>query len=465
MTHRRSLARWICCGVLCGAVFGAGCGQSLAEPESKGEALAPRPKTPLKSGENWPRWRGAGGQGIAGPTRLPQAWPEEPLQPFWIAPLGTGWSSPVVAEGRVVITDRKGGKERTAALDAETGKLVWERSHAVDFNPHDVGLRHGNGPKSTPLIDGGRVYSLGIAGWLDCLDLKTGEVVWHVNLPERFGRHERLPGGRAYVNGVDNVIVPIGVGQGAPVPLFGYTGSPALVDELLIVSVGGERGGTIMAFRAETGEVAWQALHENVSYSSPIVATVAGRKQIVVMTGPHVTGIDPQDGRVLWKHPFQIQYDESIGTPVAAGDLVIVTATSRPLTALKISEDGDEFAAKVAWENRDLTSYLSSMLILDGRVYGMNDGGEFVCVGLDDGKTAWIGGHHGYYCTPVLADSRLLCLNERGELLVIAASPEGYRELGQSRLADDETWTSPAVTGSRIYIRSKRGLHAFEFGR
>ena len=220
-----------------------------------------------------------------------------------------------------------------------------------------------------------------------------------------------------------------------------------------------------MAFRAATGEVAWQALDENVSYSSPIVATVAGRTQVVVMTGPHVVGIDPHDGRVLWRHPFQIQYDESIGTPVAAGDLVIVTATGQPLTALRISAQGDACQATVAWENDYLTSYLSSMLIRDGHVYGMNDGGEFACISLSDGKTVWIDGNHGYYCTPVLADSRLLGLNERGDLLVLEASPAGYRKLGQSRLADDATWTSPAVTGSRIYIRSKQGLRAFDFGR
>ncbi|HEX5500762.1 MAG TPA: PQQ-binding-like beta-propeller repeat protein, partial [Thermomicrobiales bacterium] len=348
-------------------------------------------------------------------------------------------------------------------FDADTGKRLWERSHPVDFDPHDVGARHGNGPKATPIVRDGRIYSLGIAGWLECLDFKDGSVVWQVNLPERFGAHEALPGGRAFVNGTENVIVPIGAGQGAPVPLFGYTGSPAFVDDLLVCSVGGRRGGTIMAFRAATGEPAWKALDENVSYSSPIVAEIGGTKQVVAMTGPHVVGLDPADGRVLWRHPFQIQYDESIGTPVADNEYVLFTATGRPLTALRISRDGDEWRKSVAWENRDLTSYLSSMLIHDGHVYGMNDGGELACVRLSDGKTMWIEGHHGYYCTPVLAGSRLFCLNERSDLLLVGADPQRYRTFGQSRLADDEAWTSPAIVGSRIYIRSKRGLRAFDF--
>ncbi|HUY87292.1 MAG TPA: PQQ-binding-like beta-propeller repeat protein [Pirellulales bacterium] len=474
----RAIACWICTLGLLAA--GPGCGQGRAAPQGNSRAsnagsnaaqvraserLAARPATPLEPGQSWPGWRGPGGQGVAGKTQLPETWPEEAPSPFWRAALGTGWSSPVVAGGRVVITDRQDGTERTLAFDAETGELVWERTHPVDFDPHEVGARHGNGPKSTPLVRDDRVYCLGIAGWLECLDLKDGSVIWQVNLPAQFGARQALRGGRAYVNGTENVIVPVGEGQGAPVPLFGYTGSPTFVDDLLVCSVGGASGGTIMAFHAKTGEVAWKSLRENVSYSSPIVAEVAGKRQIVVMTGPHVVGLDPADGRPLWKHPFQIQYDESIGTPVAHGEFVLFTATSRPLTALRISREGDGWRKQVAWENLELTSYLSSMLIHEGHVYGMNDGGEFACVRLADGKTVWVEGHHGYYCTPVLAGSRLLCLNERGQLLLVAASPEGYRELGQSKLTDGPTWTSPAVVGSRLYIRSDKELRAFDFGR
>lgn len=479
----RALACSIC--ALIPLAAGPGCGQGRAAPRGNrpaaaasaaaaperaaestaAEELAARPPKPLEPGESWPGWRGPGGQGIAGQTQLSETWPAGAPKPFWRAPLGTGWSSPVVAGGRVVVTDRQQGQERTLAFDAETGELAWERSHSVDFDPHEVGAQHGNGPKSTPIVRDGRVYSLGIAGWLECLELQDGGIVWQVNLPERFGARQSLADGRAYVNGTRNVIVPVGEGQGAPVPLFGYTGSPTFVDDLLVLSVGGASGGTIMAFDVKTGEPAWKSLSENVSYSSPIVAEVAGKRQIVVMTGPHVVGLDPADGRLLWKHPFQIQYDESIGTPVAHGDLVLFTATGRPLTALRISREGNEFSERIAWENRDLSSYLSSMLVHEGHVYGMNDGGELGCLRLADGKTVWLEGSHGYYCTPVLAGSRLLCLNERGSLLLVAASPEGYRELGQSKLADGFTWTSPAVVGSRLYARSGKDLRAFDFGQ
>ncbi len=413
---------------------------------------------------DWPCWRGPTRQGIAAAASLPKdkQWPAGSLAPLWEVKLGDGWSSPVVAQGRVFVTDRLGDTERVLAFDAQTGRELWTRSDPVSFDPHQVGARHGNGPKSTPAVSQGRVYSLGIAGRLLCLDAKSGRLVWQVNLPEKYGEHRPLPGGRARVIGTECVLVPIGKGEGAPAPLFGYTGSPLVTDSLVVCSVGGARGGTIMAFDSQSGQEVWRSLHENVSYSSPIAATLGGVEQVVVMTGPEIVGLDLATGRKLWGHPFQIQYDESISTPVAAGGYVLATGDGHPLTALRIDRKNGRWSADVAWQNRDLSSYLSSMIVHQGHVYGMNDGGEFACLRLDDGKTLWIEGHHGYYCTPVLAGERLVCLNERGELQVLAATPEKYRSVAAIRLTDRATWTSPAIVGRRIFIRGDKQLRAFE---
>jgi hypothetical protein len=186
---------------------------------------------------------------------------------------------------------------------------------------------------------------------------------------------------------------------------------------------------------------------------------------VVVMTGPRVVGLDLADGGLLWSHPFQIPYDESISTPAVADDLVLVTADRHPLTALRITRAGHGWHKEVAWTNEILSSYLSSMLVYEGHVYGMNDGGELACVRLSDGKTLWTGGSHGYYCSPVLAGRRLLGLNEQGELAVVAAEPAGYRPLGLSKLARGGAWTMPAVVGSRIYVRSGEGLDCFDLGQ
>jgi outer membrane protein assembly factor BamB len=432
--------------VLCGLVLA----RSLAAAE------------PATAAVDWPQWRGLGGKASIAVTQLADPWPAGPLKRVWHAPLFSGWSSPVVAGGKVFITDRTGPTERVLAFDAASGKELWKRETEVDFDPHQVGRRHGRGPKATPLVDGDRVYTVGIAGRLACLNTKNGELIWEVNYPAQFGAREPLADGRAIVNGTENVIVPVGKGIGAPVPLFGYTGSPTLSGKMLITPVGGERAGTIMAFDKLTGAVIWKSLNENVSYSSPVIAEIGGTPQVVVMTGPRVVGLAVNDGKLLWSHPFQISYDESIATPAVAGDLVLVTATGKPLTALRIRRDGTAWKKDVAWTNQMLSSYLSSMVVDREFVYGMNDGGEFSCLRLSDGNTQWTGGTHGYYCSPILAGGRLFGLNENGSLAVLFAGPAGYKELGLSQLVKAETWTTPAVVGSRIFIRSGEGLDCFE---
>jgi outer membrane protein assembly factor BamB len=454
----RCVSHCIACVIACGLL-----GSMMVKPAlgaAPDEKVGPQP-----AASAWPQWRGPMGRAVLTDTALPAPWPAQPLREVWHARLGTGWSSPVVVDGRVFITDRQGAVERVLAFDADSGRELWQKSHAVDFDPHPVGRRHGNGPKATPLVSNGKVYAVGIAGRLDCLRAADGEIVWQLDYPAQFGARQTLPGGRARVNGTENVIVPVGKGQGAPVPLFGYTGSPTISGELLITPVGGQNAGTIVAFQRDTGRVAWKTLDENVSYSSPVVAEIGGKTQVVAMTGPRVVGLDAADGALLWSHPFQVQYDESISTPAIAGDTVLVTATGRPLTALRISRDGNKYKKQVAWTNEILSSYLSSMVTSGEHVYGMNDGGEFSCLRLSDGKILWTGGNHGYYCSPILAGRRLLALNERGSLAVLAADPAGYQELGASQLATGETWTMPAIVGSRIYVRSGDGLACFDLQR
>ena len=169
------------------------------------------------------------------------------------------------------------------------------------------------------------------------------------------------------------------------------------------------------------------------------------------MTGPRVVGLSAGDGKLLWSHPFQIQYDESISTPAVANDLVLITATGRPLTALRITRDGKKWNKQVAWTNNILSSYLSSMVVEAAHVYGMNDGGEFSCLNAADGKALWTGGNHGYYSSPIVIGKRLLAPQRAGAVGdSFDTDPGGFKELGASQLGASETWTMPAVVGSRI---------------
>jgi outer membrane protein assembly factor BamB len=422
-----------------------------------GETSAPKPS-------DWPAWRGAKRDGAAIEAALPRAWPTE-VKPLWTAATAEGWSSPIVVDGRVFITDRTDRRERTAAYGADDGRLLWEQFREVAFETHPVGRRHGNGPKATPVYADGRVYSLGIAGRLTAFTAAEGREVWSRFFPAEFSAQIAYGGNDAQVNDDVDVTVPIGEGRGGNVPLFGYTGSPIIDGERLITSVGGARGGTVMAFDKNSGAVLWKSLNESLSYSSPIVADLAGIRQVVVGTGPRMVGLDVRDGRLLWSFEYQNDHDETIGTPVTLGDLVIITAVGRPLTAHRIVRSGDACRADEVWRNDEMTSYLSSAIVVGKHVYAMNDGGEWQCLDPADGRSLWHGGAHGYYTTPVAADGRLLSLNERGTLLVMGADPAGFRQEAMLRLTSEATWTSPAVVGSRLYVRSKAQLACFEFGR
>ena len=457
-----SSALLIALGLCCSAT--PACGQAPTIEK----LAAPSDPATLPRGEDWTQWRGPRSNGLAMQTALPSAWPKAAPEPRWVAPLGEGWSSPIVAAGRVYVLDRKAELERVAAYDADTGKLAWERTNPVDFDPHQVGRRHGNGPKGTAAFADGYVYTVGIAGWMQCLKVDNGELVWKHYFPEEFADPVPLPDSRAYVVGEDHVIVPIsdgpgGIKRGAQVPLFGYTGSPLVFGEFVIAATGGVRGGTITAFDRKTGKVAWHALRENVSYSSPVVAEIGGVKQVIVATGPRLVGLELATGKLLWDVPYQNQYDETIGTPVVAGDHVLLTAVGRPLSAWRIARDtAGGFAATELWRNEDFSSYLSSVIVVGDYVYGMNDGGEWNCAKLSDGKTIWRGGSHGYYTTPIVAENRILALNERGTLDVVAANPAKYEPIASLHLAKDATWSTPAIVADRLYIRSKSALLCFE---
>ena len=247
----------------------------------------------------------------------------------------------------------------------------------------------------------------------------TGRLSGRSTTRPQFGERQSLPGGRRRVNGTENVIVPVGKGQGAPVPLFGYTGSPTLHGELLITPVGGQAGRHDRGLSIRTrGGWSGRRSSENVSYSSPVVAEIGGRSsRWLSMTGPRVVGLAAR-GRCAAVESSVSEFNTTRASarPAIAGDMVLVTATGRPLTALRISRDGDKCQKQVAWTSEILSSYLSSMVTSGEHVYGMNDGGEFSCLRLSDGKILWTGGNHGYYSSPIVAGKRLFALNEQGQL-------------------------------------------------
>ncbi len=386
--------------------------------------------------QDWPQWRGQNRDGVAVGAKLPAKWPEElPLK--WKTSVGPGYSTPVLAAGRVFFLERKGDDEVIRALDAETGNEVWKRAYSAPYTIHPHAARHGNSPKATTTVADGRVYSFGISGILCALDASNGTIIWKRDLGKEFESN----------------------------PQFGASASPLVDRGLVILPVGHEEGGGgLMAFRAGNGEIAWGAVRDGPSYASPIAADLAGVWQVISFTAKHLVGVSLEDGEELWFYPFEVRFDETIVTPMVWKDLVVFAGRSNGGTrALRLRREEGHIIADEVWKQPKAPVYMSSPVIKDDHLFGLeHNTGKFFCLSLKDGSIAWKEDNFGDYASLVLAGDRILILDSGGTLTAITASSESYKKLFSIRVSDAKIYAHLVVAGNRLYIRDFRQVLCFE---
>jgi outer membrane protein assembly factor BamB len=363
------------------------------------------------------------------------------LKAAWQAPVGDAHSSPVVADGVVYAFYQPKGKDADAlaAFDARTGERKWEKSYArPKYTPP-----FGNGPRSTPAVSGGKVFTYGGTGILACWDAKTGELDWQVDPLKEFK---------------------------AGNPFFGTSTSPIVVDGKVVVMVGG-RGAGVVAFDVKTGKPLWQATDDPESYSSP---TRAG-KQLVFLTGANLLGLS-EAGEKLWAVPFEGKVGpiiESSATPIVAGDLLVGSTVSSGTLALRLGEKDGKYGTERAWENKALTCYFSTPVVVGEYLYMVNGvaalkGATITlrCVELKTGKVAWEKKNMGEFhaavlrCGPV-GKEKLLMLDDAGDLILFEADPKEFKQLAKSKVCG-KTWAHPALADGRLYLRDEKNLMCVE---
>jgi outer membrane protein assembly factor BamB len=385
---------------------------------------------------DWPQWRGPTRDGVATGVTLPDPWPKA-LEQAWQLEVGLGHSSPVVAGGKLVQLSRQGDNEVVRCLDAASGKEAWKDSYAAGgFSPQAVARYHARGPFATPTIADGKVYTLGVSGELTCYGLAGGKRLWrHAD-----GDYKK------------------------PYPMWGAANSPLIDGKRCILGLGTDRDGALIALDKDTGEPVWKNADDGPGYASPQIATLAGERQIVTLTHSRVVGVDPATGKSLWHLAYKVKYDMNIISPVLHGDLVVYSGYHDPTAALRIRADGDKLTASKAWTNKAESMFMSSPVRHGEHIYGFVQRGKgtLVCLALADGKTAWSSpGRMGEYVSIVRVGDKLLVLTTKGDLLLVAADPTAYRELGRAHLADRPVWAHLAVTGDRIYVKDKTHLSCF----
>lgn len=399
---------------------------------------------PGAQAEDWPQWRGANRDGTWNETGILQTFPPGGLTIRWRAPVEGGISSPIVARGRVYVTDSAlrppEARERVQCFDAVTGKLLWSHSYDGTYPSWAFEPQNQLGPVATPIFCEGMVYALGWHGRLFCLDAEDGSVVWQKELAKEYPRRE-----------------------------MACNPSPLIERDLLIVFLGANPGASLIAFDKDTGKEVWNALDEPPTHSSPIVISAGGKRQLIAWTQGSVTSLAPATGTIHWRLPDNCGPDYAVATPVQSHDLLIISGLALKLAAGKPG-------ASVLWPvarsvSRRVLSNTSTPLLLEAHLYAATSSGELVCMEAATGRRVWATGQvtglqsgASIHLTPN-RDSVWL-FTDQGNLIRARLTPQSYVELSRVHLLEptfnyggrNVIWSMPAYANQHVFARNNKEL-------
>ena len=389
------------------------------------EAAAPAAtETPAE----WPGFRGPGRDSVVRGVRIETDWSKSPPVAIWRRPIGPGWSSFAVRGDLLYTQEQRGDDEIVSCYRLSTGEPVWRHRDAVRFYESNGGA----GPRATPTLSRGRVYTLGATAVLNALDARSGKVVWSRNAATDTGRK---------------------------IPEWGIASSPLVVDDIVVVAV----SGTLAAYDLATGSPRWVGPQHGGSYSSPQLVTLDGVRQILVLSAPGAVSVSPADGKLLWEHTWE---GGAIVQPAITADGgVLINAMSMmggmATRRLAVTRGPGGWTAEERWTSNGLKPYFNDFVVHKGHAFGF-DGSILACIDLEDGKRKWKGGRYGNGQLVLLADQDLLLvLSEDGELALVAATPDKFTELARFPALDAKTWNHPVLVGDVLLVRNGQEMVAF----
>ncbi|MGH7493679.1 MAG: PQQ-binding-like beta-propeller repeat protein [bacterium] len=396
----------------------------LAQAGDEPTALPPAPAA-TKTSTDWPGFRGSQRDGIVRGVQIETNWSASPPIELWRRPIGLGWSSFAVHGDLFYTQEQRGDDEVVACYDATTGEPVWRHHDAARFFESNAGA----GPRATPTLSNGGVYTFGATGILNALDARDGSVVWSRNLASDSSRK---------------------------VPVWGFASSPLVVDDLVIVAAAGQ----IVAYDLATGKSRWLGPNGGEGYSSPHLMTLDGVAQILLLSGAGVTSFAPADGKLIWQHHWK-------GFPIvqpaltADGDLLITASGESGTRLISVARAPDGWTVQERWTSLGLKPYFNDFVVHEGHAFGF-DARILACINLKDGKRKWKGGRYGSGQLVLLPDQDLLLvLSEDGELALVKATPEHFTELARFPAIAGKTWNHPVLAGDVLLVRNGQEMAAF----
>ncbi len=396
----------------------------LAQEADEAVALPAAPVA-ARTGPHWPGFRGPDRDGTIPGVRIETDWAESPPVELWRRPVGPGWSSFAVHGDLVYTQEQRGDDEVVACYQASTGQPVWRHHDVARFWESNAGA----GPRATPTLSDGRVYTFGGTGILNALDAGDGAVVWSRNAASD---------------------------TDTEVPTWGFASSPLVVDDVVIVAP----AGSLAAYDRASGDPRWFGPAGGVSYSSPHLLTIDGVAQVLLLNAAGATSVAPADGRVLWEHAWP-------GHPIVQpaltgeGDVLISVSSESGTRRLGVARGSEGWTVEERWTSGRLKPYFNDFVVHEGHAFGF-DGRILACVDVEDGERKWKGGRYGNGQLVLLPDQDLLLVvSEEGELALVGATPDRFTELARFPAIEGKTWNHPVLVGDVLLVRNDREMAAF----
>jgi outer membrane protein assembly factor BamB len=376
----------------------------------------------------WPGFRGPRRDGVVRGVRIETDWSRTPPAPLWRKPIGPGWSSFAVNGDVIYTQEQRGEDEVVSAYNLQTGEPVWRHRDAVRFYESNGGP----GPRGTPTLSNGRVYTLGATGILNALDARNGSRIWSRNAA---------------------------TDTGVTIPDWGVASSPLVIDDLVIVAVSGR----LVAYGTATGDQRWLGPTGGSGYSSPHLVTIDGIPQILLLRGSRTISVAPADGTLLWEHTWEPGVGIVQPALISNGDVLITVGDAMGgvgMRRLAIARK-PTWTVEERWTSRGLKPYFNDLVVHEGHAYGF-DGSILACIDLANGERKWKGGRFGHGQMILLPDQDvLLVLSEDGELALVAASPDKFTEIARVPALDAKTWNHPVLVGDVLLVRNGEEMAAF----
>lgn len=383
---------------------------------------------------DWPRWRGPRGDGVWNPANLPKDVVDQTPEPLWKTTIGGGYGGVTFSSGQVYVLDRPKEPqdvERILCYAASSGDLLWSQSWPAAYGRMD----YGNGPRSSVTVQDGRTYALGATGVATCLDAKTGRVIWQVDTVKE---------------------------HGAQIPTWGFAASPLLDEDRVLLHVGAQPDGSVLALDRSTGKLFWRGGPDPAGYCTPEIITHAGVRQLIAWGPEHIQSLNPETGATLWTHPYKITYGVSIAQPLYRDGILLVSGYWHGTKALKLGAQ-----PTLLWENeKEMCGLMAAPLFKDGVVYLLDKNTGLQGIELATGKILWSDENT---LTPKDRNPQMslvwmqekeglaALLNASGELVYVRLKRDGFEELARHQIIG-KTWAHPAFAGNRIYARSDTEL-------